>query len=110
MAISFGSSANNFGTFLGTVNSAKSLRSQNDTFDLESAAKQALAILASLPSHDHAMGNKDLRDKLGISDAQLSQVIDHLEKEEMIVPRSQTGHTVALSNFAADALKVFDVS
>jgi hypothetical protein len=110
MAISFGSSANNFTTFLDTVNNAQFSHGPKDTFDVDTAAKQALVKLSSLSPHDNAMNDKDLRDQLGLSDEQLFQVIGHLEKEEMILPRSQTGHNVTLSDFAAAALKVFDVS
>jgi DNA-binding IscR family transcriptional regulator len=110
MALSFGSSANNFTTFLGTVNNTRTGQGPREGFNLETAAKQALTMLASRPSGENTMFDKELRDKLNISDDQLSQVIGHLEQEEMILPRSRTGDMVTLSDFAAEALKIFDVT
>jgi hypothetical protein len=114
MAIPSSTSANNFGTFLETVNVGRDRPkgSGEQSFDLEVAAKQALEILHH---HTDTVTENQLYDDLRLRGIDLQpdrfhDVIKYLQNAEMIVMTTEGSRiTIRLTDFAIDALKVFAV-
>ena len=97
----------NFSTFLDSVNVTKGLRAGAAkvavAFNPEVAAKQALEALRAGP-----VTRQRLRGALELPEEQFGEVLQYLHGTEMIEkPAEEADSVVALTPFAADALKVF---
>lgn len=100
------SRANNFGTFLQTMNIGKAVKPADiPEFDLETSAKRALQ---GLLRRSGISKPKDLGDELGVSPEQLKEVLDYLVRAGMVALPNEDA--VMLTGFGKDAMGVFAVA
>jgi predicted Rossmann fold nucleotide-binding protein DprA/Smf involved in DNA uptake len=106
------SSVNSIGVFLDTMGAVRHVRARtkgdngekaSEEKTVETAAKAVLSLLAKRP-----VDRSELARQLEIENGEIDKAVKYLENAEM-VKKAENGKPIELTEFAADALKVFDL-